>query len=95
MSIIQIVEIVIMGLSIALSIYALIRKYLIAKWEQVRTACSDAIEKAETLKGATGEQKKEFAMALLKAITKIFSDKKLSELIDTMVTLTKNVNTKK
>lgn len=61
-------------------------------WTRCKLKITEAIEKAELLKNATGEQKKAYAMALcnnLKIATKRISDEMERQLL-----LTKNVNVK-
>ena len=67
-------------------------KHRATMWDKCKVKISEAIEKAEMLKGATGEQKKAYAMALcnnLKIATKRISDEMERQLL-----LTKNVNVK-
>ena len=64
-------------------------------WTKCKLKITEAIEKAELLKNATGEQKKEYAMALVTAIYKRISEKKISEEMEKQIQLTKNVNVNK
>lgn len=64
-------------------------------WTRCKLKITEAIEKAELLKNATGEQKKEYAMALVTAVYKKIKESKISEEMEKQIQLTKNVNVKK
>lgn len=64
-------------------------------WNNAKLKISEAIEKAELLIGAKGEQKKEYAMCLVSSFIKKFGEKKISEEMERQILLTKNVNVKK
>ena len=64
-------------------------------WNNAKLAVTEAIEKAELLIGAKGDQKKEYALALLTYYVKKYGIKKISDEIEKQIQLTKNVNVKK
>ena len=65
------------------------------QWTKCKLKITEAIEKAELLKNATGEQKKEYAMALVTAVYKKIKESKISEEMEKQIQLTKNVNVNK
>lgn len=82
-------------ISIITAIVGWMYKHRAELWNRCKVAISDAIEKAELLKGATGEQKKEYAMCLVKSVVKAFKEDKISEEMEKQILLTKNVNVSK
>ena len=83
------------GISIITAIVGWVYKHRAELWNRCKVAISEAIEKAELLNGATGEQKKEYAMALINQFTKFFKIEKIDEELEKQLLLTKNVNVAK
>lgn len=83
------------GISIITAIVGWVYKHRAELWNRCKVAISEAIEKAELLNGATGEQKKEYAMALINQFTKYFKTQKIDEELEKQLLLTKNVNVAK
>ena len=79
-------------MSIISAVIGWIAKHRAELWNKAKVTISEAIEKAELLQGATGEQKKEFAMALCGRLN--FAIKKISNEMERQLLLTKNVNVK-
>ena len=72
-----------------------IAKHKAELWNKAKIVISEAIEKAELLNGASGEQKKEYAMCLVRSVIKQFREEKISEEMEKQILLTKNVNVSK
>lgn len=79
-------------ISIITAIVGWVYKHRAETWNRCKITISEAIEKAELLNGANGEQKKEYAMCLVKSVVKAFKDEKISEEMEKQILLTKNVN---
>ena len=90
----DIAKIVALCISIVMTIVMTIIEFKNKAWEIIRQKAQESIEYAETL-NLTGEQKKDLVISKLQAISKMFNEKKLGTLIDTLVDLTKKVNTNK
>lgn len=69
-----------------------IAKHRAEVWNRAKVVISNAIEKAEMLNGASGEQKKTYAMALCSKLK--VATKKIDEEMERQLLLTKNVNVK-
>ena len=90
----DIAKIVALCISIVMTIVMTFIEFKNKEWEIIRQKAQEFIEYAETL-NLTGEQKKDLVISKLQAISKMFNEKKLGTLIDTLVDLTKKVNTNK
>ncbi|MBO7695178.1 MAG: hypothetical protein J6T10_21360 [Methanobrevibacter sp.] len=90
----DIAKIVALCISIVMTIVMTFIEFKNKAWEIIRQKAQEFIEYAETL-NLTGEQKKDLVISKLQAISKMFNEKKLGTLIDTLVDLTKKVNTNK
>ena len=90
----DIAKIVALCISIVMTIVMTFIEFKNKAWEIIRQKAQEFIEYAETL-NLTGEQKKDLVISKLQAISKMFNEKKLGTLIDTLVDLTKKVNKNK
>lgn len=80
------------SISIITAVIGWIAKHRAELWNKAKLVISDAIEKAEMLNGASGEQKKAYAMALCGKLK--IATKKIDEEMERQLLLTKNVNVK-
>ena len=80
------------SISIITAVVGWIAKHRAELWNGARIVISDAIERAELIQGATGEQKKAYAMALCSKLK--VATKKIDEEMERQLLLTKNVNVK-
>lgn len=80
------------SISIITAVVGWIAKHRAELWNKAKIVISEAIEKAELLQGATGEQKKAYAMALCCKLK--IATKKIDEEMERQLLLTKNVNVK-
>ena len=83
------------SISIITAVVGWIAKHKAELWNKAKIVISEAIEKAELLNGASGEQKKEYAMCLVRSVIKQFREEKISEEMEKQILLTKNVNVSK
>lgn len=81
------------SISIITAIIGWIGKHRAEVWNRAKVIISNAIEKAELLNGATGEQKKAYALAMCSKLK--IATKKIDEEIERQLLLTKNVNVAK
>lgn len=79
-------------ISIITALIGWIGKHKAEIWNKAKIVISEAIEKAELLKGATSEQKKAYALAICSKLK--VATKKIDEEIERQLLLTKNVNVK-
>lgn len=80
------------SISIITAVAGWIAKHRAELWNKAKIVISEAIEKAEMLNGASGEQKKAYAMALCSKLK--VATKKIDEEMERQLLLTKNVNVK-
>ena len=80
------------SISIITAVVGWIAKHRAELWNKAKIVISEAIEKAELLQRATGEQKKAYAMALCSKLK--VATKKIDEEMERQLLLTKNVNVK-
>ena len=80
------------SISIITAVVGWIAKHRAELWNKAKLVISEAIEKAEMLNGASGEQKKAYAMALCSKLK--VATKKIDEEMERQLLLTKNVNVK-
>lgn len=80
------------SISIITAVVGWIAKHRAEVWNRAKVVISNAIEKAEMLNGASGEQKKAYAMALCSKLK--VATKKIDEEMERQLLLTKNVNVK-
>lgn len=89
------IELIIAGISGTAALVSGITAKVKSRINACKEACKKAVEKAEELKNATGEQKKAYAMAIVRQTIRYFSNGRISRYIEEFVSFSNQVNVKK